>query len=93
MAFLLKTSRACTDMLSYENDAIIFSKTAKITKQHVHHVHSSSGARETGIFSPTQSAVDQKHECKSSRRGVLISALGKTWNGMEWIGLEWNGME
>ena len=29
VAFSLKTSGACTDMLSYENDAIQFSKTAK----------------------------------------------------------------
>ena len=30
--------------------------------------------------------------------GLKISALGKTWNGMDWngmdwIGMEWNGME
>ena len=50
VAFSLKTSRACTDMLSYENDAIKLSKTAKNTKQHVHHVHHSSRAHGTGIF-------------------------------------------
>ena len=52
VAFSLKTSRACTDMLSYENDAIKVSKTAKNT-QHVHHVHHSSRARGTGIFLQT----------------------------------------
>ena len=31
VVFLLKTCRACTDMSSYENDAIKFSKTAKNT--------------------------------------------------------------
>ena len=31
VAFSLKTSRACTDMLSYENDAIKFTKAAKNT--------------------------------------------------------------
>ena len=53
MAFSLKTSRACTDMLTYENDAIKVSKTAKKHKQHVHHVHHSSRARGTGIFLQT----------------------------------------
>ena len=31
VAFLLETFRACTDMLSYENDGFKFSKTVKIT--------------------------------------------------------------
>ena len=31
MAFSIKTSRACTDMLPYKNDAFNFSKTAKST--------------------------------------------------------------
>ena len=31
VAFSIKTSRAYTDMLSYENDAFNFSKTAKNT--------------------------------------------------------------
>ena len=31
VAFSLKTSRACTDMLSYQNDAVKFSKTVKDT--------------------------------------------------------------
>ena len=49
VAFSLKTSRACTDMLSCENGAIKVSKTAKHT-QHVHHMHHSSRARGTGLF-------------------------------------------
>ena len=52
MAFSLKTSRACTDMLSYENAAIKVSKCEK-HKQHVHHMHHSSRARVTGIFLQT----------------------------------------
>ena len=47
VAFSVKMSRACTDMLSYENDAFKFSKTAKLQKhkQHVHHLHHSSSAQ------------------------------------------------
>ena len=44
VAFSLKTSRACSDMLSHENVAIKFSKTAKKHKQNRHHVYNSSGA-------------------------------------------------
>ena len=52
MAFSLKKSRACTDMLSYVNDAIKVSKTAK-KQQHGHHVHHSSRAGGTYIFLQT----------------------------------------
>ena len=39
----MKMSRACTDILSSENDDFKFLKTAKKThKKHVHHVHHSS---------------------------------------------------
>ena len=53
VAFSLKTSRACTDKLSYENEAIKVSKTAKKHTQHVHHSHHCSRARGTGIFFQT----------------------------------------
>ena len=53
MAFSLKSSRACTDILPYENVAIKVSKTAKKHKQHVHHAHHSSRARGTDIFRQT----------------------------------------
>ena len=46
----MKTSRAYTDMLSYQNDAFKFSKTAKTHRQHVHHPHHSSRACGTCIF-------------------------------------------
>ena len=73
VAFSMKTSRACAGMLSYENDAFKFSKTAKKhkVKQHVHHMHHSSRARGTGSFLQTSPAVDHKHERKSSCRAVL----------------------
>ena len=66
MAFSLKTSRASTDMLSYENNAIKFSNNSEKHKQHVYHVHNSSGARETGIFLKTSLSM-----AGNSRRAVL----------------------
>ena len=57
----MKRSRACTDMLSNENDAFKFSKTEKHTEQHMHHVHIVPGLVELFFF-PNQRAVDQKHE-------------------------------
>ena len=41
----MKMSRACSGMLSSENDDFKFLKTAKYHKMHVHHVHHSSRAR------------------------------------------------
>ena len=46
VAFSMKTSRACTGMLSSENDDFKFLKTAK-NKKHVHRVHHSSRAHGT----------------------------------------------
>ena len=40
----MKTSRACTGMLSSENDDFKFLKTAKNIKKHVHHVYHTSRA-------------------------------------------------
>ena len=45
VAFSMKTTRACTGMLSSENDDFKFLKAAKNIKKHVHHVHHSSRAR------------------------------------------------
>ena len=70
MAFSLKTSRACTDILPYENDAIKVSKTAKNTNSTCITCTIVPGLVEL-VFSPNQSAVDQKHDCKSSGRDVL----------------------
>ena len=71
MAVLKKTSRACTGMLSHENDAFKFSNSANLKhKEHVHLVHHCPRARGT-VFFPNQAAVDQKHEPKSSHRAVL----------------------
>ena len=65
VVFSMKTSRACTDMLSSENYDFKSLKLRK-HKKHVHYVHHSSRARETVL-----SAVDQEHERKSSHRAVL----------------------
>ena len=43
----MKMSRACSGMLSSENDDFKFLKTEKKHKMHVHHVHHSSRARVT----------------------------------------------
>ena len=59
-----ETSRACTGMLSSENDDFKFLKTAK-NKKHVHHESWNC------FFSPNQSVIDQKHEHKSSHRAAL----------------------
>ena len=47
VVFLMKTSRACTGMLSFENDDFKFLKNCKKHKKHVHHVHHSSRAHVT----------------------------------------------
>ena len=41
----MKMSRACSGMLSSENDDFKFLKTAKKHKMHVHHRHHSSRSR------------------------------------------------
>ena len=67
----MKKSRACTGMLSHENDAFKFSKTAKTTNSTCITCTIVPGLRELFFSSPNQSTVDQKHEHKSSRRAVL----------------------
>ena len=57
-------------MLSYENDAFKFSKTAKTTNSMCIMCTIVPGSWNC-LFSPNQSAVDQKHERKSSHRVVL----------------------
>ena len=65
----MKTFRAYTDALSHENDAFKFSKTAKNTNSTCITCTIVPGLVIL-VFSPNQSAVDQKHECISSRRAV-----------------------
>ena len=64
MAFSLKWSRACTDALSNENDAIKFSKNCEKHKEHVHHLHYSSGTRETGVFVHTSLPLTRNMNAK-----------------------------
>ena len=45
----MTTSRACTGMLSSENDEIKFLKTKKKHKKHVHHGHHSYSSSGTGL--------------------------------------------
>ena len=60
----MKTSRAFTGILSFENDDFEFLKTGKNKK----HVHNESW---NCFFSPNQSVIEQKHERKSSHRAAL----------------------
>ena len=75
LAFSLKTSRTCTDMLSHENDAIKFSKTAKNTNCTCITCTIVPGLVKLWYFSPNQSAVDQKHEAKIAVELFYISFL------------------
>ena len=66
----MKTSRACTGMLSSENDDFIFLKTVKNLKSMC--VTCTIVPVLVELFSsPNQSVVDQKHEHKSRHRAVL----------------------
>ena len=47
VAFVMKNYRACTGMLSSENDDLKFLKKCEKHKKHVHHVHHTSRARRT----------------------------------------------
>ena len=67
----MKESRACTGMLSYENDAFEFSKTAKTINSTCITCTIVPGLVELFFFSPNQSAIEQKHEWKSSCQSIL----------------------
>ena len=61
----MKFFEACTCTKALVCESYSFKNCEKY-KQHVHLVHHSSG-----ISALNQLAVDQKHECKSSRRVVI----------------------
>ena len=69
VAFSMKTYRACTGMLSSEND-LKFLKTAKNIKSMCITCIIVPELVKCFIY-PNQSVVDQKHERKSSHRAVL----------------------
>ena len=71
VAFSMKMSRACTGMLSYENNAFKFSK--KLRKPQTVRASRAPYFQDPWnfYFSTNQSALHQKHERKSSRRAVL----------------------
>ena len=72
VAFSMKTSRPCTDMLSSESDDFKFLKTAKnITKTHVCITCCIVPGLMELFIPPNRSVVDQKHDRKSSHRVVL----------------------
>ena len=61
----MKMSRACSGMLSTENDDFKFLKTAINIKCTYH------SSRANCFISPNELVVDQKHECNNSQRAVL----------------------
>ena len=65
----MKTSMACTGMLSSEISNS--KKKWEKRKKYVHYMHGSSNARGTVFLSPTQFVVEQKHERKHSHKAVL----------------------
>ena len=71
VAFIKKTSRAYTGMLSHKNDAFKFceleTQGARASRAPL-----SKGSWNCFLF-PNQAAVGQKHERKSSRRAVLYT--------------------
>ena len=75
VVFSMQTSRACTGMLSSENEDFKFLKNCEKHKKHVHYVHNSSRARGNVFICLNQSVVDQKQERKSSHRAVLFSKI------------------
>ena len=64
MVFSMKTSRACTGMLSFENYDFKFLKTAKKHYKHVHHVHHSSRARRTVLSHQTSPSLTRNMNVK-----------------------------
>ena len=70
VAFSMKTSRACSGMLSSENDDFKFLKTAKNINSTCILCIIVPGFVKLFI-SPNQSVVAQKHERKSRHRAVL----------------------
>ena len=64
VAFLMKMSRACTGMLSSENDDFKFLKTAKSFKKNVHHEHHSSRACGTVLCLQTSPSLTRNMNVK-----------------------------
>ena len=60
----MKTSRACTGMLSSENDDFKFLKTAKKHIKHVHHMHHGSRAGGTVLSLQTSLSLTRNMNVK-----------------------------
>ena len=57
VAFSMNTSRACTGMLSYENDDFEFLKICEKHTKHVYHVYNSPRARGTVLSLQTSMSL------------------------------------
>ena len=64
MAFSIKTSRACTGMMSSENDDFKFLKNSEKHKKDVHHMHHSSKARGTVLSLQTNPSLTRNMNVK-----------------------------
>ena len=64
VAFSIQTSRACTGILSSENDDFKFLKTANKTEKQVNHVHQSSRARRTVLYFQTSLSLTRNMSVK-----------------------------
>ena len=64
VAFSMKTSRACSGMLSSENDDFKFIKNSEKHKKHVHHVHHGSRDHETVLSLQTSLSLTKNMNVK-----------------------------
>ena len=62
----MKTSGACTGMLSSENDDFKFLKTTEKQKKHVHHMHHSSRDRRTVLSLQTSLSLIRNMNVKAA---------------------------
>ena len=70
----MKMSRACSGMLSSENDDFKFLKTARKHKMHVHHFHHRSRARVTVLSLQTSLWLTRNMNVTVAKRAVLYTS-------------------
>ena len=68
----MKMSRACSGMMSSENDDFKFLKNCKKHKMHVHHVHHSSRARVTMLSLQTSLSLTRNMKVTVAKKLYYI---------------------